>query len=254
MMGMISDPVFYLLAVPAVLLTGISKASFGGGLAILAVPLLALTVPVPQAAGIMLPVLCVMDLFGLWVYRREWDRRVMPIILPAAMVGIAFGTLSFGMMNEAWIRILLGLIAISFTLYSLLGLRPDNPRVQGRVVPGLFWAGLSGFTSFVAHAGGPPLQIYLLPQRMDTTRFVATTVVFFAVVNYAKLAPYAWLGQLRVPNLMTSLMLIPVVPLGIWIGLWLHGRIDKALFYRIINVVLLLTGSKLVYDGINGLG
>lgn len=253
-MGMISDPIFYLLAVPAVLLTGVSKASFGGGLGILAVPLLALTVPVPQAAGIMLPVLCVMDLFGLWVYRRDWDRRNMPIILPAAMIGIAVGTLTFGMMNEAWIRILLGLIAISFTIYSLLGLRPDGRQARGGVAPGLFWAGLSGFTSFVAHAGGPPLQIYLLPQRMDTTRFVATTVVFFAVVNYVKLAPYAWLGQLNVPNLTTSLMLIPVGPVGIWIGTWLHGRIDKELFYRIIYATLLLTGSKLVYDGIDGLG
>ena len=126
------------------------------------------------------------------------------------------------------------------------------PRAPDRRA-GSFWAALSGFTSFVAHAGGPPLSVYLLPQNMDKTRFVGTTVIYFAFVNYLKLVPYSFLGQFSGENLLTSLILSPLAPLGMWLGIWLHRRIDEQLFYQTVYLMLAVVGLKLLYDGVAAL-
>src|SRR5690606_37286194 len=139
-----------------------------------------------QATAIMLPVLCVMDLMSGWAYRRIWDRRNLRILIPAALVGIAIGALSFRFLSEDAVRLIIGAVAVLFTLDRWLGLRPRRPAGPGGIAAGTLWGALSGFTSFVAHAGGPPLQVYMLPQRLDKTVFVGTTVVFFLFVNYAK--------------------------------------------------------------------
>ena len=209
---------------------------------------MALRVPVPQAAAVMLPILCLMDLVGLWGYRGRWSRANMRIILPPALVGIALGALAFGLLAEAWIRLVVGLVAVGFTLQHWLGFPSGEAPAEPRRLKGSLWAGVSGFTSFLAHAGGPPLQIYLLPQRMHKTAYVATTVLFFAVVNYVKLVPYAWLGQFDAGNLLTSLVLSPLAPLGMALGMWLHGRVDSELFYRLCYLALLAAGGKLLID------
>ncbi len=247
---MIVDPLFYLLAIPALIGVGISKGGFGAALGSLAVPLMSLAVPVPQAAGIALPILCVMDLIGVVAYRRQWDPANMRIMIPGALIGIAIGTLTFRYLDEALIRLLIGAIAVGFALnhwfvHSAAG--AAAPRSLGK---GTLWSGVSGFTSFVAHAGGPPLAVYLLPQRLDKTLYVGTTVIYFTVVNYVKLVPYAWLGQLSTGNLWTSLVLLPMAPLGMWLGFWLHDRIRTELFYRWTYRFLFLSGLKLVYDGL----
>jgi uncharacterized membrane protein YfcA len=249
----ITDPLFYALAVPAFLITGISKGGFGSGLGSLAVPMLALAVPVPQAAAIMLPLLLAMDLVGLWAYRNKWDGANMRIMLPGAMVGMVLGYLSFRYLDEHWIRLLVGAIAIGFVLNVWL-----RPSVAGKAAGpswagGSFWSGLSGLTSFVANAGGPPLSVYLLPQRLDKTLFVGTTVLYFAALNYTKIIPYWWLGQFTDENLMTALVLLPLAPIGMGLGMWLHTRVRDAAFYRWVNILLLLSGLKLVWDGIAGL-
>ncbi len=247
---MINEPFFYALAVPAVLIVGISKGGFGGGMALISVPLLSLAVPPLQAAGIMLPLLCLMDLFGVHAYRRSWDRPNMSVILPAALAGIGLGSLSAGLLEERQIRLIVGLIALVFTADHWIGGRGKRaPTGLSRLKGGL-WASVAGFTSFLAHAGGPPLAVYLLPQRLDKTIFVGTTVMFFAVVNYAKLVPYAWLGQLGPGNLLTALVLAPLAPLGIWLGLWIHKRTTARVFYEICYAVVFLAGCKLVYDGL----
>ncbi|MDH3594334.1 MAG: sulfite exporter TauE/SafE family protein [Rhodospirillales bacterium] len=245
----ITDPWFYLAAVPAVLLAGISKGGFGGGLGVMAVPLMALFVSPVQAAAIMLPILCLMDIFGLRAYRNTWDRRNIAIMVPGALVGILIGTLTFRYLNDGMIRLLIGTIAIGFTLHHFarrVSLRPARPS---RLVGGLASA-LAGFTSFVAHAGGPPVQFFLLPQRMDKTLYVGTTVVFFFVINYVKLVPYGWLGQFSPDNLLTALILAPLAPLGIWLGVRLHGPVGHELFYRLCYGMLLVTGVKLLWDGL----
>jgi hypothetical protein len=245
----ISDPIFYLFAIPAVLLTGISKGGFGGALGGIGVPLMALAISPVQAAAIMLPVLCVMDVVGVRVYFHKWDAANLKIMVPGALIGIAIGALTFGAFRENTIRMLIGAIAILFVLNNLLGLAARQEPAGRSSLKGTFWSGVSGFTSFVAHAGAPPAMIYLLPQRLDKTTYVATVSLFFMFVNAVKLLPYAWLGQFTFPNLWTSLLLMPLVSIGVRLGLWLQDRVNYAWFYRITQSFLLLTGAQLVYQG-----
>lgn len=249
---MIADPWFYVIAVPAILLVGISKVGFGGGLGILSVPMMAMVVAPQTAAAVMLPILCVMDLIGVWAYRRSFDLANLRIMVPAAILGVGFGALTFGFMSPTMIRILIGLIAVIFTLNYWLGSSAAEARGRSRI-KGSFWSAVSGFTSFLTHAGGPPINVYLLPQRMDMSLFVGTKLVLFIIVNYVKLVAYAWLGQLHAGNLATSLVLIPLAPVGVGLGLWLHKRIDNAMFYRICYVILFLVGVRLLYGGVSDL-
>lgn len=248
---LIDNPWFYAIAVPAILCTGISKGGLGAGAGLMATPLLALVVPPAQAAAVMLPILCTMDLFGVGAYRKRFDRANIRIMVPGAVVGIVVGALSFQYMNEHALRLLLGCIAIGFTTRHWLNQRggaerPPAPRHAGK---GAFWAGVSGFTSTIAHAGGPPVAVYLLPQRLDKTVFVATTVMFFFAVNYIKLIPYTIIGQFSGENLATSAALLPLAPAGMMLGIWLHKRISGTWFYRVVYVLVFLTGCRLVWVG-----
>lgn len=251
-MDLITDPLFYAAAIPAVLIAGISKAGIGGGLGIVAVPLMTLVIAPVQAVGIMLPLLCAMDIAGLWVYRGLWHRRNMAMMLPGALTGIAVGGLSFHYLNDEVIKLLIGTVALSFVAYRAAG--ESILRLAGRPATqpgprGAFWAGVAGFTSTVAHAGAPPVQVYLLPQQLNKSVYVGTMVVFFAVVNYAKLIPYGLLGQLSPGNLATAMALAPVVPAGIWLGLRFHRMLSDRWFYRIVFAILTVTGLRLVWDG-----
>ena len=252
---MLSDPWFFAVAVPAVILFGISKSGFGGAFGAIAVPIMALVISPVQAAGILLPILCLMDLLGLWAYRGKWVRRELKVLLPAALLGIALGTLLFGYLNADIIRLIVGAIALVFAVHywrRLPGAEDPEKRPLSRAA-GIVSAGSAGFTSFIAHAGGPPLSMYLLRRPLDKTEFVATTVVFFAVVNYAKLVPYAWLGQLSADNLTASLLLAPFAPVGIAMGMWLHNRISERLFFRTACLFLFAVALKLIGDGFRGL-
>jgi len=252
---MISDPLFYAATVPAILIFGISKGGFGGGLGVLAIPLMALVVSPIQAAAILLPILCLMDLFSLWAYRGKWVSSELRILVPASLLGIIVGTLLFEYMSPAIIRLLLGMVAITFTLQYWFekAFRQEAELTNYSQAVGIVAAGTAGFTSFIAHAGGPPLNMYLLRRGLDRTRFVGTSVVFFAVVNYVKLAPYAWLGQFDTSNLTTALLLSPLAPIGIGAGVWLHNRVSDRFFFRFVYVFLFVVGVKLIYDGITGL-
>jgi uncharacterized membrane protein YfcA len=206
-----------------------------------------------RAAAILLPILCAMDVVGVIAYRRSWDPVNMRILLPGSVVGILLGTATFRFLDESLIRLLLGALALGFVLrYWLVRTPQQEPTAPSRRA-GSFWAAVSGFTSFVAHAGGPPLSVYLLPQNMDKTLFVGTTVVYFTFVNYLKLVPYSLLGQFSGENLLTSLVLSPLAPLGMWLGIWLHRRIDEKLFYQVIYGMLAAVGLKLLYDGVGAL-
>lgn len=246
---LIADPLFYAVAIPAVLLTGISKGGFGSALGGIGVPIMALAISPVQAAAILLPVLCLMDLVGLRVYFGKWDKATLKIMLPGALLGIIAGTLTFGRLSEDVIRILIGGIAVLFTLNNWFGLAAQQAPAGPSLAKGTFWSGVSGLTSFLAHAGGPPAMVYMLPQRMDKVRYVATISVFFLFVNAIKLVPYAWLGQLSADNLGTSLVLAPLVPLGVKLGMWLQDRVNLVWFYRISQTCLFVTGLQLVYQG-----
>lgn len=243
---------FYPVAVIAILLTGISKGGFGVGAGGLAVPLMSIFIAPPEAAGIMLPILCAMDLFGLHAYRGRWSWPHLRVMLPGALIGIVVGALAFGALPVNAVRLLLGLIAVTFALnkwYALTERFAARAAKPGRVA-GVFWGAASGFTSTLAHAGGPPFAVYMLPQRIDKTLLAGTSVVFFFVVNYVKLVPYAWLGQLNTGNLATALMFAPLAPLGIWLGVWMHRRISERAFYQVSYALLFATGVKLIWDAL----
>jgi uncharacterized membrane protein YfcA len=183
-------------------------------------------------------------------YRGRFDRTNLFILLPAALIGILVGSLTFRYLSDANIRIMIGGIAIFFVFHYFLGQRGERPKTKANRVKGGFWGLIAGFVSFGVHAGGLPVNIYLLPQRLDKTLFVGTTVIFFAIVNYVKLIPYALLGQLNLDNLLTSLILVPFVPLGFWLGINLHKRVNEKLFYLLAYSFLFIAGVKLLYEGI----
>jgi uncharacterized protein len=247
---LVSSPWFYAAAIPAVLLTGISKGGLGaaGGMA---VPILSLVISPVQAAGIMLPILVVSDLAGVYAYRYHWDRKNMRILLPAGVAGIGIGWITFRYLADDWIRILLGLISCSFVMYSAWGGLPA--RAAPNRWKGYVCGTTSGFTSFVAHAGGPPLSIYLLPQRLDTARYVGTTIVYFSVINALKIVPYFELGLFEARNMWSAATLLPFAIVGVGVGLWLRNRISPTWFYRVAWILLFITGAKLLYDGVMGL-
>lgn len=251
---MITDPLFYAAAIPAVLLFGISKGGFGGGLGTAAVPLMALVVSPLQAAAILLPILCVMDLVALWKFRGKWIWPELRVLLPASLIGILVGTLLFEYMSAAVVRLIVGVVAISFTLHYWINRQrassPELPNYPPRF--GIVGGAVAGFTSFVAHAGGPPVSMYLLRRPLNRTDFAATTIVFFAVVNYVKLVPYTWLGQFDTANLATSAVLAILAPIGVLTGAWLHARVSDRFFFAFVYVLLFAVGLKLVYDGVTG--
>ena len=246
---MIEDPWFYAAAVPAVLLMGLSKSGFAGGFGALATPLMALSIPVPQAAAIMLPLLLVMDGFGLQQLWRQADRALLRLLLPAGLIGILVGTLSFGVLSTQAVTGIVGALTLLFVAQRLL----FPPRADAAPPPRWLGFGLgiaSGFTSFVAHAGSPPVSAYVLPLKLPPVTFTATMVVFFAAVNLAKWIPYGLLGLLDLRNLTTALVLMPLAPLGVWTGVWLTRRIRADWFYRLAYTGMTLTGLKLLYDGL----
>ena len=251
----LSDPtLFYVMAVLAVLLAGFSKASAAGGVGLMAVPLMSIAIAPQHAAAIMLPILCALDLLGLWAYRGKYDLRLLRQLVPGAIVGIVGGALVFKTVDVRWVKGLLGAECLVFALHRIVGTRrleqapagkPDRARAG-------FWSAISGFTSTLAHAGGPPILQYLLPLKLEKTLLVATTVYYFTIVNYLKLVPYAWLGLLERANLGTSLMLVPAIPIGYWIGWRFTRSIPEKPFYMFINLSLVATGIKLLWDGVMG--
>jgi len=253
---MIDNPLFYLAAVPAVLIAGISKGGFGAGLGVLAVPMMALVLPPVQVAAIMLPILCVMDVVGIWAYWKKWEGRVLLRLALAAVIGIAVGALTFHLMAPWTIRLLIGVIALGFAANYWIRryARSDSGERRPGPASGWFWGAMSGFTSFTAHAGGPPVNVYLLPLCLPKTQYQATTVAFFLLVNYVKLVPYTGLGLFTAENLATSAVLFPVAVAGILAGIWLHNRVPTGLFYSTCYVFLAMTGVKLIYDGLAGAG
>ena len=246
---MIDDPAFYAVAIPAVLMMGLAKSGFGAGFGALAVPLMALAIPVPQAAAIMLPLLAIMDALGLAAFLRDFDRSLIRLLLPAGLIGTLVGTLLFGALSSATVAAVVGALTLAFVAVRVLwpprADAPPPPRWLGFVL-----GTTSGFTSFVAHAGGPPVAFYLLPLRLAPVAFTATTAVFFAAVNTSKWIPYAWLGLIDGTNMLTALVLAPIAPVGVWLGVKFVRRVPQKLFYRLFDLSMLATGAKLLWDGL----
>ena len=243
----ITDPYFYAVAIPAVFLVGLSKSGFGAGFGSLAVPMMALAITVPQAAAILMPVLLLSDLLGITAFRKDFDKRLLWFLVPFALIGTVVGALLFKVLDS---RVVAGLVG-AFTLIFLAQRLLFPPRHDSPPPPK--WAGailsvMAGFTSFVAHAGGPPINAYVIPLRLSPVKFSATMAFLFFIVTLSKWIPYAWLGLLDLRNMSTSLVLLPVAPVGVWVGVRLTRRISPVLFYRLIYLGMFLTGIKLLWD------
>ena len=246
-LSLITDPFFYAVAVPAVLLLGVSKSGFGAGFGSLAVPLMAMAVTVPQAAAILMPVLLLMDVLGLAAFRRDFDAPLLKFLLPFGLLGTVVGTLLFKVLDSHVVAGVVGVFTLLFLAQRLLfPPRPDSappPRWLGALL-----TTTAGFTSFIAHAGGPPINAYVIPLQLSPVRFTGTMAFFFFFINLAKWIPYAWLGLLDTRNFATSAVLLPLAPLGVWAGVRIARRIDPVLFYRFVYVGMALTGAKLLWD------
>ncbi len=246
---LIHDAAFWALAVPAVLIMGLSKSGFLGGFGSLAVPLMALAIPVPQAAAIMLPLLLVMDAVGLQQLWKHRDRALLRFLLPAGLIGTLVGALLFGVLSARAIAAVLGALTLLFLAQRLV-FPPRADQAPPPRATGFALGIVSGFTSFVAHAGSPPFNVYVLPLRLKPLTYTATAAVFFAAVNLSKWIPYAWLGLIDLRNMATSLVLMPLAPLGVWLGVWATRRIAAAWFYRLAYAGMALAGLQLLYEGL----
>jgi hypothetical protein len=245
---LITDWQFYAAAIPAVLLLGLSKSGFGSGFGSLAVPFMALSISVPQAAAILMPILFVMDVMGLTAWRAHFDWKLLRFLLPLGLLGTVIGTLLFRTLDANLVAGIVGIFTLLFLAQRLLfPPRPDSPHPPRWL--GAILTTVSGFTSFVAHAGGPPINAYVLPLRLPPPVFTATMSMFFFVLNLSKWIPYGWLGLLDMRNMTTSLALLPFAPIGVLVGVRMAHRISPVLFYRLIMAGMFLTGCKLVWDG-----
>ncbi len=247
-MQFITDPFFYFIAVPAVLFVGIAKGGFAGTLGAVTVPLMSFVVDPFTAAAILLPILCVMDILAAWNFRHSFDVSYLKVLIPGSVIGIALAALLMGRLTEDHVRIMVGIIAVSFSLNHWLRLS-ERVTKPGRA-SGYFWGGVAGFTSTQVHAGGPPLSVYMLPQRLEKKTMIGTMVMFFFFVNYVKLIPYTYLDLLTLRNLTTSLILMPIAPLGIKLGYWLLHKLSEELVYRILYLSLFILGIKMIFDGL----
>ena len=246
---LITDPHFYAVAIPAVLLMGVSKSGFVAGFGSLAEPLMALAVSVPQSVAIFMPILFLMDILGMAAFRKDFDLQLLKFLVPCGLVGIVIGALLFKLLPAHIVAGIVGIFTLLFLAQRLL----FPPKADSAPPPrwlGAILTATSGFTSFIAHAGGPPINAYVIPLRLSPVKFTATMAFFFFVINLAKWIPYAWLGLLDMRNLATSLVLLPIAPFGVWFGVWLARRIDQLVFYRLIYLGMFLTGVKLVWDAV----
>jgi uncharacterized protein len=247
--SLLADPLFLAAAVVAVVFLGISKGGFIG-LGVIAVPLLSLFVPPPQAAAILLPILITQDAVSVWVYRRDVSLWNLKLLIPGAAAGAVLATLSAASMPADAIRLAVGLIAILFVALRLGERWIERHLPKPGVSSGLFWGMAGGFTSTLANAGSPPFQIHMLPQRLPKLTFVGTTSIYFAAVNAMKIPSYFALGQLTWANLSIGAAMIPLAIATNFLGVWLVKRVPTEAFYRIAYVLMLALGVMLVRSAV----
>jgi uncharacterized membrane protein YfcA len=243
----ITDPAFYLVAVPAVILLGLSKGGFAG-LGTASTPLVALYLPPFDAAALILPVLICQDVISLYVYRRDWDPWNVRVILIGAAIGMALAWLLALYISDGWVRIIVGIIGLTFVVNAWRRRRDFEP-VKKSAASGVFWGGVTGFTSFMMQGGGPPYQVYVLPQRLPKMTLAGTTTVTFAVINSSKIVPYMTLIDYTPLILATSAALLPLAVASNLAGVWLLKRVPTEIFYKAIYLLLLVVSVAMLAQG-----
>jgi uncharacterized protein len=247
------DPWALAVALVAVALVGLAKGGLAG-VGILGVPVMALVISPVQAAGILLPILLISDGFSLWTWWRSWDNQTLAMMLPGAIIGIGIGWATAALVSDDVVKLIIGVISVLFVLrWATQGKARREKVMPHNPVGASFWGSLAGYTSFVAHAGGPPFSIYTMPLNLDPKILTGTGVVFFAIVNAVKLIPYFALGQFDSTNLLASALLAPMAVLFTFVGAWIIKSMRTEVFYPFTYAMILLVGIKLVWDGVAGL-
>lgn len=249
LLGVAPAPLLLAGAVAALAL-GVAKGGFGGIGTIVAVPLVSLATSPERALGILLPLLLLADAISVASHRRSFDRHAVIQCLPGAALGVALGGLLLAVVNGAWITVLIGALSVGFALQSLAGAgRPDGASAAGHPRLAVPFGIVSGLTSTLAHAGGPPIHIHFLSRGYAPVTFVATSAVFMAGVNLMKLVPYSWVGSFDAATLAVSALLVPAAAIGSFAGVALARRISRGAFSRTVNVAMLLIGARLLWTG-----
>jgi uncharacterized protein len=242
----ITDPLFYLAAVPAVTFLGLGKGGFAG-IGMVSTPLLALYMPPLQAAAILLPILMVQDAISVWTYWRYWDRWNVKVLLAGGAIGVAIAWAIAAHVADEAVRLAVGIIGVAFVLNAWFAqpIVAEQPTVRA----GLFWGAAAGFTSTIAQAGAPPFQVFVLPQRLPKLTLVGTNVVLFAAINVLKVGPYVALGQFSTQGLGTSAALLPLAVVTNFLGIWLVRVTPTRIFYQIAYVLVFLISVALISLG-----
>jgi uncharacterized membrane protein YfcA len=248
-----AEPIFWLAAAIAVTCTGLAKGGFSG-IGMAATPFLALVVPPLQAAAIMLPILLMQDAISLWAFRREWDSWNLKVLLAGAVAGICIAWALAAYVSDAWVKLLIGVITFVFVLNRWLGLAGKAAEaIRPSAMSGMFWGVLSGFTSTLAHAGAPPMNVHLLPQKLPKMVFIGTVTIYFAAVNAIKVVPFFFLGEFTQSALLISLALMPLAIATNLAGIWVVKRIPEELFYKIAYVLMFLIALELIRQGVSAI-
>jgi uncharacterized protein len=246
-----TDPVFYIVAGIAVFLVGIAKGGFVG-LGAASMPLLVLVLDPVRAAAVLLPILMVQDAVGVWAFRKDFDLPTLKLMLPGAFVGIFLGWLLASVVPSDGVRAMVGLIALVFGANRVLAMRGHALSLRGSLPNwlGSFWGGVSGFTSQVAHAGGPPFQVWALTRNFPQLTFAGTSGIFFAIINWAKVPAYAALGQFTWANMQLTLVFLPLAVLSTLAGVVMVKRVSPARFQLAINLIMIAVGAELLRDAL----
>ena len=246
-----TDLAFYLAAIPAVILIGLAKGGFAG-LGALGMPIMALGVAPVRGAAILLPILIVQDAIGVTAFRKSWNGKILLIMLPGAILGVGLGWLFAASVSADAVLAAVGAISILFGAYRLWA---ERGGLIAAASNSPFWVGglfgiATGFTSQIAHAGGPPYQMWVMPRRLPRDVFIGTTAIFFAALNWIKVPAYVALGQFTGSNMIATAVLLPLAILSSLAGVWLVRRVSAERFYTIVYVLMVITGGKLLWDGL----
>ena len=242
------DIYFLFFASFGVIVFGLSKGGFPGPISMLSVPIMSFAMSPLKAAGILLPLLLVMDVIALYLYWNKWDMKLLKIIIPSSIIGIIIGSITFRYTSEDQIRLLVGIIAILFVLISIY--QKNSSLLIPTKSKGIFWSGVAGYTSFLIHAGNPPINFYVLPLKLDKLTYLGTMTMTFFIINFVKIFPYYYFDLLAPSNLKISLLLFPLAALSVLFGFYIQKYISEKLFFSIIYILLFISGFKLIIDAI----
>ena len=248
---MLTDPLFLVICITAVIILGLAKGGFSG-IGMLATPMMALVMPPLQAAAILLPILIVQDAISVWNYRHDWDRWNVKVMLPGAVIGVGIAWFLAAYLSDSMVRLIVGLIGLVFVLNHWFGRVPPEDH-QPKVSHGVFWGAMTGVTSTMVQAGSPPFQFFTLPQRMPKLTFVGTNAIFFAVINLLKVVPYFALGQFSTASLEISAWMIPLAIATNYFGIWLVRITPATTFYRIAYIMVFFISLGLTYQALRAM-